>query len=94
MYYEVLRQMCFCYYLLYFIEKPILFLIVNFIRCHCGLMVIEEFAFHFYLSMPIDNAIAKMDSSQHTVLTNLIIFSYETAVNVYRKILKKNAYTN
>ena len=86
--------MCFCYHLLYFTKTPILFLIVNFIRCHSGLMVIEEFAFHFYLSIPIDNVIAKMDNSQHTVLINLIIFSYQTAVNVYKKILKKNAYTN
>ena len=35
-----------------------------------------------------------MDSSQHTVLTNLIIFSWQTAVNTYKKILKKNAYAN
>ena len=38
--------------------------------------------------------IAKMDSSQHTVLTILIIFLYQTAVNIYKKILKKNACTN
>ena len=30
-----------------------------------------------------------MDSSQHTVLTNLIVFSYQTAVNIYKKIFKK-----
>ena len=44
------------------------------------------------LEVPL--VIAKMDSSQHTLLTNLIIFSYQTAVNIYKKILKKNAYTN
>ena len=34
--------------------------------------------------------IAKMDSSQHTVLTNLIIFSYQTTVNIYiRKYERK-----
>ena len=53
--------MSFCYHLLYFIKILILFLIFNFIRCHCyyfyahnWLMVIEEFTFHFYLSMLID----------------------------------------
>ena len=39
-------------------------------------------------SLGVD-VIAKMDSSQHTVLTNFIIFSYRTAVNIYKKILKK-----
>ena len=38
--------------------------------------------------------IAKMDSSQHTVLTDLIMFSYQTVVNIYKKILKENAHTN
>ena len=37
--------------------------------------------------------IVKMDSSQHTILTNLIMFSYQT-VNIYKKIFKKNVSTN
>ena len=34
-----------------------------------------------------------MDSSQHIVQTDLTIFSYQTAVSIYKKILNKNAYT-
>ena len=38
------------------------------------------------LSKPL--VIAKMDSSQQTALTSLIIFSYQTAVNIYKKTYK------
>ena len=30
-----------------------------------------------------------MDNHQHTVLTNVIIFLYQTAVSMHKKILKK-----
>ena len=55
---------------------------------------LDFFFFHFFSGFNKIIVIAKMDSSQHIVLTNLIIFSYQTAVNVRKKILKKNAYTN
>ena len=38
--------------------------------------------------------IVKMDTSQHIILTNLIMFSYQTAVDIYKKIFKKNVSTN
>ena len=37
--------------------------------------------------------ISKIDNSKHTVLTNLIIFSNQTAINRYKN-LKKNTYVN
>ena len=43
---------------------------------------------------PTFDVIAKMDSSQHTALTNLIIFSYQTVASIYKKKLKECAYTN
>ena len=36
----------------------------------------------------------KMENSQRTILPSLIIFSFQTAVNLYKKILKENSYTN
>ena len=39
------------------------------------------------------DVIAKMDSIHHTVLTNSII-PYQTTINIYKKILQKNAYTS
>ena len=41
----------------------------------------------YFLNLSISSIlVAKIDSSQHTVPTNFIMFSYLTAVNIYKKI--------